>query len=108
MNSGMVRGIAFNCHRLLAPAQECSDKMTAAIAGVSNYWVDLGGEEFKQNCVEWINDMNKFKATISQIESEMMKYADKLQKVEQEEAARVKEAERKASELLKQQRQYLK
>ncbi|MEK4473411.1 hypothetical protein NSQ91_09340 [Paenibacillus sp. FSL R7-0048] len=99
MNSGMVRGIAFDCHRLLSPAQECSDKMRAAITGVSGYWVDLGGEEFKQHCEEWIKKMNEFKAAIAQIEANMMNYADKLQ-VEEEraEAARIKEAERQASE----------
>lgn len=61
--------------------------------------MDLGGEEFKQHCEEWIKKMNEFKAAIAQIESNMMKYADKLQ-VEEEraEAARLKEAERQASE----------
>lgn len=34
MDSGTVRGLAFNCHRLLSPAQECKDKMTAAITGL--------------------------------------------------------------------------
>lgn len=87
MDSGMVRGIAFNCHQLQPRAQECSDKMTGAIAGVSDYWVDLGGEEFKQHCTDWIGKMNKFKAAIALIESEMMKYADKLQGAEQAAAA---------------------
>ncbi|MRN53056.1 hypothetical protein [Paenibacillus monticola] len=99
MNSGTVRGIAFDCHKLLPPAQECSDKMTGAIAGLSDYWVDLGGEEFKQHCGEWIKKMNLFKETIAQIESGMLRYADKLQ-VEEErvEAARVREAQRQANE----------
>lgn len=98
MNSGLVRGMAFNCHQLLAPAQECSDKMSAATLGISDYWVDMGGEEFRQNCTEWIRKMNQFKAAIAQIETEMMNYANKLQLEEEAEAARVKEAQRQAAE----------
>ncbi|WNS41078.1 hypothetical protein [Paenibacillus sp. MMS20-IR301] len=98
MNSGMVRGMAFNCHQLLAPAQECSDKMSAAALGISEYWVDMGGEEFRQHCTEWIKKMNQFKAAIAQIESEMMNYANELQRAEEAEAARVREAQRQASE----------
>lgn len=98
MNSGLVRSMAFNCHQLLAPAQECSDKMSTATLGISDYWVDMGGEEFKQHCTEWIKKMNQFKAAIVQIESEMMSYATELQRTEEAEAARVKEAQRQASE----------
>ncbi|MNI20795.1 hypothetical protein D3C73_742910 [compost metagenome] len=97
MDSSMVRSLAFNCHQLLAPAQECSDKMSAAIGGLSGYWVDMGGEEFKQHCTEWIKKMNQFKTAIAQIESGMLQYADRLQAEEQAEAARVKEAERQAA-----------
>lgn len=98
MNSGLVRSLASNCHQLLAPAQDCSDKMSAATLGISDYWVNMGGEEFKQHCTEWINKMNQFKAAIAQIESEMMSYATELQRIEEEEAARVKEAQRQAND----------
>ncbi|WP_019912152.1 hypothetical protein [Paenibacillus sp. HW567] len=98
MDSGMVRGIAFNCHQLQPRAQECSDKMSGAIAGVSDYWVDLGGEEFKQHCMDWIVKMNKFKEALAKIETGMLHYATQLQGEEEKAEAARKEAEKQAAE----------
>jgi uncharacterized protein YukE len=91
MNSGTVRGLAMSCHRLQAPAQECSDKMRAAIAGLPGYWTDLGGDEFLKHCNDWITKMNTFKQAISDIETDMLNYAKDLQ-VEEEAAERARQA----------------
>lgn len=101
MDSGTVRGLAFNCHRLLSPAQECKDKMTAAITGLPGYWVDLGGEEFKNHCTDWIRKMETFKQTISSLETDMLRYADTLQAEEKAAADRAKEAATKMTGKIK-------
>lgn len=96
LNSSAVLSLAWNCHPLIINSQRRCDEMTQAIRGISEYWHDLGSDEFEMHCRTWIIKMNELKDTLARIESGLLAYGHQLQ--QQEEAQRQAEAKRQTDE----------
>jgi len=105
VTSSTVYGYARSCASLIRQADTCKRQMESAIRGREAIWKGMGGEEFEENCRDWIRDMERFRSTVSAIETSLNQHANELRQAEERQRREEEERRREEERMRRQARE---